>query len=104
MSIADRDLGKGDEYELRGDVELIVADPKVRLWRKQQFVAMGFCMSDAEFLSDRRDADLHKIATWLKQGCPHELVLDIVAPLEQTGFAIVTTDEPLHLPEFGGPS
>lgn len=89
-------LGDGDEYEVRGDLVLIHADPKTVEWRRREFIRLGFSRGEAQTLAPRRDAELRDIERWLEQGCTHAQVLLIVAPL------VEVVSEPLMLE--AGPS
>lgn len=101
---ADFSLGQGDEYEVRGDLALVHADEKTVLWRRKEFVRLGFSMGEAQTLAPRREAELRDIERWLDQGASHAQVLAIVAPLEviipslpaETSTELALVDQNLH--------
>jgi hypothetical protein len=52
-------------------------------WRRDQLVASGFPPSLAAEIAGDRRLDLHALVELVEQGCPPELALRILAPLEE---------------------
>ena len=50
----------------------------VRLWRYEQFTALGFSEIESSILARSADIDLALVRDMREAGCPTELVLQIV--------------------------
>ena len=58
------------------------ADAEVNRWRRDQLVLSGFPVSLATRVSEDLRYDLHRLIQLVEQGCPPELAVRILAPLE----------------------
>lgn len=54
----------------------------VTSWRRDRLVEAGFALPLASRLARDRRHDLHALIELVEQGCPPELALRILAPLE----------------------
>ena len=52
-------------------------------WRREQLVLSGFPLALAARLARDSSYDLHMLIELVERGCPPELALRILAPLEQ---------------------
>jgi hypothetical protein len=59
------------------------AEERVAAWRRQQLVAGGFPPALAARLAGERGWDLHALIELVERGCPPELAMRILAPLER---------------------
>jgi hypothetical protein len=58
------------------------ADAEVNRWRREQLVLTGFSLPLAARVARDPGYDLHRLIQLVEQGCPPELAVRIVAPLE----------------------
>jgi hypothetical protein len=56
-------------------------------WRRSQLVRSGFSERLAAHVADEGRYDLHQLIELVEKGCPPELALRILAPLEGDGAA-----------------
>jgi hypothetical protein len=60
-------------------VETLSEDERrVRDWRWEQFVALGFGQAESDLLADCADVDLGRVRTLVGAGCDHRTALRIV--------------------------
>jgi hypothetical protein len=59
----------------------------VTSWRRDRLVEAGFTFSSAARAARDRRYDLHALIELVEHGCPPELALRILAPLEQVTAA-----------------
>jgi hypothetical protein len=64
--------------ERRRELELVV-------WRRDQLVRDGFPLRLATRVAHDERFDLHALLELVGRGCPHELAVRILAPLEVPG-------------------
>jgi hypothetical protein len=62
------------------------ADPVV-MWRREQLVQSGLPLPLASRLAQDARYDLHALIELLERGCPPELAIQILAPLESGNAA-----------------
>jgi len=62
------------------------AGAEIARWRREQLVASGFPLPLAAKIAKEPGYDLHRLIELVEHGCPPELALRILAPLE-TGEA-----------------
>jgi hypothetical protein len=65
----------GDRVEVRRSG--LPEATQVRRWRRSQFLALGFSVSDASALT-KAPVDLGEVRRLVAAGCPHEVVRRIV--------------------------
>ena len=53
-------------------------------WRREQLARSGFALPLAERVAKDALYDLHALIELVERGCPPELAVRILAPLEQT--------------------
>jgi hypothetical protein len=58
--------------------------PEVVSWRGDQLVHAGFPLPVATDLARDPRYDLHSLIELVERGCPHELSVRILAPLEES--------------------
>jgi len=58
------------------------ADAEVNRWRREQLVLTGFSLPLAACVARDPGYDLHRLIQLVEQGCPPELAVRILAPLE----------------------
>jgi hypothetical protein len=58
------------------------ADVEVNRWRREQLVLSGFSLPLAARVAGEPGYDLHRLIQLVEQGCPPELAVRILAPLE----------------------
>jgi hypothetical protein len=58
------------------------ADVEVNHWRREQLVLSGFSLPLAARVAGEPGYDLHRLIQLVEQGCPPELAVRILAPLE----------------------
>jgi hypothetical protein len=58
--------------------ELDGEQQRIRAWRLEQFLSLGFPLRQAELLARREDIDWHRADNLLRAGCPHERVVDVL--------------------------
>ena len=56
-------------------------------WRREQLLRSGFSPALAARLAADGEYDLHRLIELVELGCPHELAVRILAPLEQEAAA-----------------
>ena len=61
--------------------------PEVVSWRRDQLVHAGFALPVATDLARDPRYDLHALIELVERGCPHELAVRILAPLEESEAA-----------------
>ena len=59
------------------------AGDQVVRWRREQLTASGFASALAARLSEDTRYDLHALIELCERGCPPELAVRILAPLEE---------------------
>jgi hypothetical protein len=69
------------QVDLRGTRDLA----GVLAWRRDQLVESGFPAALAAELADNRRFDLHALVELVERGCPPDLAVRILAPLEDAG-------------------
>jgi hypothetical protein len=60
-----------------------MAQANVTSWRRDRLVEAGFALPLASRLARDPRFDLHALIELVEQGCPPELALRILAPLEE---------------------
>jgi hypothetical protein len=60
-----------------------VNDANVTSWRRDRLIEAGFPLPLASRLARDSRYDLHAVIELVERGCPPELALRILAPLEQ---------------------
>jgi hypothetical protein len=55
---------------------------EIRFWRRRQLMAAGFSPALAAEVADDPSYDLHALIELAERGCPPELAVRILAPLE----------------------
>jgi hypothetical protein len=63
--------------------ESIERDPRLRSWRRHQLLAAGFPLPMAATLDGDRRFDLHALIELVERGCPPDLAVRILAPLDE---------------------
>jgi hypothetical protein len=58
------------------------APHEIMQWRREQLVGSGFPLSVAARLAEDGRYDLHALIELVERGCPPELAVRIVAPLD----------------------
>ena len=61
------------------------AAARVTSWRYERLRRAGVAAEPAEALSHDRDFDLHPLIELIERGCPPELAVRIIAPLDTEG-------------------
>jgi hypothetical protein len=56
-------------------------------WRREQLVGSGFAPALAARVAEKTDYDLHALIELVEQGCPPELAVRILAPVEEESAA-----------------
>jgi hypothetical protein len=59
----------------------------VAAWRREQLVHAGYPLRLAARLANDAAFDLHELITLVERGCPPELAVRILAPLEEASAA-----------------
>ncbi|HKO74623.1 MAG TPA: hypothetical protein VJU01_04855 [Gaiellaceae bacterium] len=67
---------------MRAVSSLKPADVEVNRWRREQLVLSGFSLPLAALIAGDPGYDLHRLIQLVEQGCPPELAVRILAPLE----------------------
>jgi hypothetical protein len=65
------------------DLKAAPAGDEVLRWRRDQLVAAGFEPSLAGVVARRHGYDLHALIELVERGCPPELAVRILAPLDE---------------------
>jgi hypothetical protein len=52
-------------------------------WRREQLVGSGFAPALAARVAENTDYDLHALIELVERGCPPELAVRILAPVEE---------------------
>jgi hypothetical protein len=52
-------------------------------WRREQLVGSGFAPALAASVAENTDYDLHTLIELVERGCPPELAVRILAPVEE---------------------
>lgn len=73
-------LGEGEEYEAQEPKH----SPEVLAWRREQFIALGYSVKWADFLSES-NLDLGRVRTLLLAGCSRRHAVQLLAGLGPTG-------------------
>jgi len=68
---------------MQTDVKPAPAENEVLCWRRDQLVAAGFELPLAADIAKRRGYDLHALIELVERGCPPELAVRILAPLDE---------------------
>ena len=58
-------------------------DARVASWRRDQLARAGFTLPDARRLARDPRYDLHSLLELVERGCPPDLALRILAPLDE---------------------
>ena len=58
-------------------------DARVASWRRDQLVRAGFTLPDARRLAPDPRYDLHSLLGLVERGCPPDLAMRILAPLDE---------------------
>lgn len=77
----DRDLGQGEEYELRTDPDRLYDlehDAKIIDWRVMCFLELGFDVLNAGVLAVRRDVDREEVERLINGGATPEQATEIL--------------------------
>jgi hypothetical protein len=64
------------------ELEQRTSDRELARWRRDQLVGSGFDPRVASELADDGRYDLHALIELVERGCPPELAVRILAPLE----------------------
>jgi hypothetical protein len=56
-------------------------------WRREQLVGSGFAPALAARVAENTDFDLHALIELVERGCPPELAVRILAPVEEESAA-----------------
>ena len=56
-------------------------------WRREQLVGSGFAPALAARVAENPDYDLHALIELVERGCPPELAVRILAPVEEESAA-----------------
>jgi hypothetical protein len=56
-------------------------------WRREQLVGSGFAPAVAARVAENADYDLHALIELVERGCPPELAVRILAPVEEESAA-----------------
>lgn len=67
---------------MRAVSSLKPADVEVNRWRREQLVLSGFSLPLAARVAGDPGYDLHRLIQLVERGCPPELAVRILAPLE----------------------
>jgi hypothetical protein len=59
------------------------AGDQVVRWRREQLVASGFAPALASTISENTRYDLHALIELVERGCPPQLAVRILAPVEE---------------------
>ena len=59
------------------------ARDQVVRWRREQLLASGFAPALAATISENTRYDLHALIEFVKRGCPPELAVRILAPVDE---------------------
>lgn len=59
----------------------------VTAWRRDQLVRAGFTLPQARRLAGDASYDLHSLLDLVERGCPPELAVRILAPLDEVDAA-----------------
>jgi hypothetical protein len=62
-------------------------DATIAAWRRDQLVRAGFGLRDARRLARDPRYDLHSLLGLVERGCPPELAMRILAPLDESEAA-----------------
>jgi hypothetical protein len=57
--------------------------PEICAWRRRQLLAVGFAPRLATTLAHDPDYDLHALIELVERGCPPDLAIRILAPLDE---------------------
>jgi hypothetical protein len=63
------------------------ASDEVVRWRREQLVASGFAAALATTVSENTRYDLHGLIELVERGCPPQLAVRILAPVEEEAAA-----------------
>jgi hypothetical protein len=66
------------------ELELAQQASEVSSWRRDQLVRAGFSLPAAARLASDARYDLHALLDLVARGCPAELAVRILAPLEES--------------------
>ena len=88
MQREDRAAGKNrrardTKEDVRSETELEAGAQQVAAWRRQQLLKSGLSAQLASRLAGDGRYDLHALIELLERGCPPDLAIRIVAPLEE---------------------
>jgi hypothetical protein len=72
---------------MRTETTAETGDAQVVAWRRDRLVAAGFELPLAARLARDRQYDLHALLELVEQGCPADLAVRILAPLEELDAA-----------------
>jgi hypothetical protein len=56
-------------------------------WRREQLVGSGFAPALAARVAENTDYDLHALIELVERGCPPEIAVRILAPVEEKSAA-----------------
>jgi hypothetical protein len=68
-------------------IETTDREHEVIRWRREQLTEVGFAPPAAAHLAEDRRYDLHALIELVEHGCPPELAVRILAPLEEEDAA-----------------
>jgi hypothetical protein len=68
---------------MRTEVDREQETPEVVSWQRDQLVHAGFALPVAAHLAHDPRYDLHTLIELVQRGCPPELAVRILAPLEE---------------------
>ena len=66
---------------------VVQALEQVVSWRREQLVGTGFAPTLAARVAENTDYDLHALIELVEQGCPPQLAVRILAPVEENSAA-----------------
>jgi hypothetical protein len=76
----------GRKTEAAADANRVMTHPRafdpVAEWRRRRLLAAGFTSDLADSLAEQRSIDLHAMLELVDRGCPPELAVRILAPLD----------------------
>ena len=72
---------------MQTDLKAAPAGDQVLRWRRDQLVAAGFRRPLAAAVAKRSGYDLHALIELVERGCPPELAVRVLAPLDEESAA-----------------
>jgi hypothetical protein len=72
---------------MQTETTAVQALEQVVRWRREQLVGSGFAPALAARVAENTDYDLHALIELVERGCPPELAVRILAPVEEKSAA-----------------